>query len=464
MDRLSGWKTASFIVALWATTGIASQAQTLTTLVTFDITNGAYPYGTLVQGLDGNFYGTTANGGKQQCLGGCGTIFKVTPEGTLTTVHSFLGVKHDGGNPMAGLVLGTNGNFYGSTYGSSPQACCGGSGSYFFELTPDGTFANLVSTGGSLVPLIQDTIDGNFYGTIDGVRGGFVFKMTPTGTLTGLHDFCQLKNCVDGADPTAPLVQGADGFLYGTTRFGGIIPTTGPCGGTGCGTVFKIGTKGSTAILHKFDVTDGEFPSSGLTVGNDGDLYGATGSGQTTVFKISPAGAFTTLYNCGPCGGIYPALGSMVLGSDGNFYGTTVGGAGTIFQVTPGGDLTTLYGFEGVNHPYGGLVQGTDGNFYGTTTGSVGAHAYGTVYKLSLGLPPFVKTVLAAAYPGTKIFILGTNLTGATAVNFGDKAAAFTVVSATEIIATVPKDPCMVTVQVVTPSGTLSSNITFRVF
>jgi uncharacterized repeat protein (TIGR03803 family) len=159
-----------------------------------------------------------------------------------------------------------------------------------------------------------------------------------------------------------------------------------------------------------------------------------------------------------------------VQATDGNFYGTTydngINGYGTIFQLTPSGTLTTLLSFDktvGV-YPTGGLVQGTDGNFYGTTGGTDGLHLYGTVFKLSLGLPPFVKMVPTAAYPGTTIFILGTDLTGATAVSFNGKAALFTVVSPTEITAMVPKGSTTGAIEVNTPGGTLSSNIPFRVF
>ncbi len=176
---LSGRNVAWFIVTLWAATGIASQAQTFTNLVTFDITNGAYPYGTLVQGLDGNMYGITAEGGRQRCSGGCGTIFSVTPEGTLTTVHGFVGT--DGANPVTGLVMAASGNFYGSTFGRAPQGSVNGTEpSYFFELTPEGTLTNL-QVGGSTEPLVQDTIDANFYGTsfaTDGGNYGTIFKMT----------------------------------------------------------------------------------------------------------------------------------------------------------------------------------------------------------------------------------------------------------------------------------------------
>ncbi len=243
---LSGWQTAWFVVTLWAATGIASQAQTFTNLVTFDITNGAYPYGTLVQGLDGNMYGITAEGGRQRCSGGCGTIFNVTPEGTLTTVHGFVGT--DGANPVTGLVMAATGNFYGSTFGKAPQGSVNGTEpSYFFELTPDGTLTNLL-VGGSTQPLVQDTIDGNFYGTNPpvgvGAQEGTIFKMTAAGTLTTLHNFCQIKNCPDGSEPMAPLFQGNDVFLYGTTATGGDDGVL--CdNSTGCGTVFKIGLGGS---------------------------------------------------------------------------------------------------------------------------------------------------------------------------------------------------------------------------
>lgn len=192
-------KTAWFIITLCATTGIASQAQTFANLVTFDITNGAYPYGTLVQGLDGNMYGITAEGGRQRCNGGCGTIFNVTPEGALTIVHPFVGT--DGAYPVTGLVMAASGNFYGSTFGKSPQAS-GTEPSYFFELAPNGTLTNL-QVGGSSEPLVQDTSDGNFYGTsviYGGGQGyGTIFKMTAAGALSTLHSFCQLRIALTAA-------------------------------------------------------------------------------------------------------------------------------------------------------------------------------------------------------------------------------------------------------------------------
>jgi uncharacterized repeat protein (TIGR03803 family) len=180
----------------------------------------------------------------------------------------------------------------------------------------------------------------------------------------------------------------------------------------------------------------------------------------------------------------------MVQATDGNFYGTTAGGGpscvfgtwngrnGTIFEITPEGELTTLYDFPQTSElqqpwpdgtgPSGGLVQATDGNFYGTTiVGGTGANCgwggCGTVFSLSVGLDPFVKTEPTSGEAGGTVIILGTNLTGTTSVTFSGKAAEFTVVASTEIQATVPAGASSGEVQVETPYGTLSSSVPFRV-
>jgi uncharacterized repeat protein (TIGR03803 family) len=464
---------------LCAAAAVSSPAQTFTTLHTFDITDGAFPNGTLVQGLDGNFYGTTVNGGRQVCNVGCGTVFKITPQGVVATLHRF--VVTDGAYPQAGLVLATNGNFYGSTTGSTLGGGVSEANSYFFAITSGGTFSNLHS-GGSLAALMQ-AINGNLFGTeypnYTNANEGSVFWLSPGGVLSTVHTFCALAHCLDGAIPLAPLVQAAGGYLYGTTEAGGKGQAPG-CG-EGCGTVFRTGSAGSTSILYNFEYTDGASPSAGLTLGNDGNLYGTTRMGGAygygTVFKITPTGLLTTLHNFDNTDGSFPD-GALVQATDGNFYGTTVhggnylkncsaDGCGTIFQMIPSGALTTLHSFDRLDdglYPFAGLVQGTDGDLYGTTTGADGYQAYGTVFKLSTGLVPFVKTVPVAAYPGKQIFILGNNLTGATSVMFGGTAASFTVVSATEITATVPAGSTTGTVVVATPGGSLSSNVPFRVF
>jgi uncharacterized repeat protein (TIGR03803 family) len=473
MFTLSCWKNIGVCLLLLA---ISSSAQTFTTLHTFDVTDGAFPFGTLVQGLDGNFYGTTAQGnGRNQCALGCGTVFKITPEGTLTTLHNF--DKTDGAYPVAGLVLGTDGNFYGSTFGDdSPQSTSEPLPSFIFQITPDGTLTNLPQTAHVASPsaLMQNVMNGTFYGT----AGRFVFSATADGE-SFIHTFCGQPSCggtAHGYNLLAPLIQGTDLFMYGTTEAGGEASIGSPGG-----TVFKIGTGGVVTTVHTFQDSEGVGPVGALAEGSDGNFYGTTSGGGEdgggTVFEMSPSGEVTTLCQFASSTDSFHPVAGVIQGTDGNFYGTTeFGGAfvssgntsgyGTVFQVTAAGTLTTLHSFDVTDgvYPQAGLVQGTDGNLYGVTTGTDATHAWGTVFKISMGLAPFLKTVPVAAYPGKQIFILGTNLTGATSVTFGGTSAAFTVVSATEITATVPKGAAAGTVQVVTPSGTLSSNVPFRVF
>ncbi|MFI5181052.1 MAG: choice-of-anchor tandem repeat GloVer-containing protein [Thermoanaerobaculia bacterium] len=406
---------------------------TLTTLHSFSGSDGGYPYGGLVQGGDGNFYGTTYQGGTNYI----GTVFKITASGTLTTLHSF--TYSEPGSLYAGLVQGSDGNFYGTSssaafkitptgtlttfcsfsrsdgdpsraglvqasdgnfYGTTYQGGTSSRGTVF-KITPTGTLTTLYSFMGSdgqypYAGLVQGS-DGNFYGTTSGVdtegwgppdpgSNGTVFKITPTGTLTTLHSFLG----IDGQYPYAGLVQGGDGNLYGTTspfmnlNYGS--PSTG-----GYGTIFKITPAGGVTTLHSFSLSDGYSPTIGLNQGSDGNFYGTTPSGgasdQGTVFKISPMGALTTLYSFSGSDGKYPWAG-VVQGADGNFYGTTSGGGangqGTVFKISPTGTLTTLYSFSGSDGDpaRAGLIQGSDGNFYGTTSGG-GAGGYGTVFKIT---------------------------------------------------------------------------------
>lgn len=478
MLTLSSWKNIGGCLLLCVSAAISSSAQTFTTLHTFDLTDGAFPFGTLVQGLDGNFYGTTAQGnGRNQCAGGCGTIFKITPQGTLTTLHNFN--KTDGAYPVAGLVLSMDGNFYGSTFGAdSTQSTSEPLPSLIFEITPDGTLTNLAANTASPSALMQNVINGAFYGT----TGRFVFSATGDGTVSFIHTFCGQPSCggtAKGYGPLGPLIQGTDLYMYGTTAFGGDATV-----GEALGTVFKIGTGGVLTTLHTFDSSDGAIPIGALTEGSDGNFYGTTSVGGTpqrgTVFKMTPSGEVTTLYqfcSMAKCTDGFNPVAGLIQATDANFYGTTqYGGSfgvspsgmgyGTVFQITPTGTLITLHSFDGTDGmlPQGGLVQGTDGNLYGVATGTDAVHAWGTIFKISMGLAPFVKTVPVAAYPGKKIFILGTNLTGATGVNFNNQAANFTVVSATEITATVPAGSMTGMVVVTTPCGSISSNVPFRVF
>ena len=190
-----------------------------------------------------------------------------------------------------------------------------------------------------------------------------------------------------------------------------------------------------------------------------------------TVFKITPTGTLTTLHSFnGTTDGATPAAG-LVQATNGDFYGTASSGAngyGTVFKITPSGTLTTLYRFCHQTHcpdgatPYAGLVQDTTGDFYGTTSEG-GSNNDGTVFRLSVGLGPFVKPRPPYGKVGAAVKILGTNLTGAASVSFNGTAAVFTVVSPSLITTTLPAGASSGKVQVVTPSGTLSSNASFLV-
>jgi uncharacterized repeat protein (TIGR03803 family) len=363
-----------------ATVAAAQKAPSFKTLVNFDGANGSGPFATPVQGLDGNLYGTTFGGGSGNC--GCGTVYKMTPAGALTTLHNFDGT--DGSGPGA-LIQATDGHLYGITGGGGAN----GNGTVF-KITLRGTLATLHSFDGSdgsgSGTLIQSTAD-NFYGTTGagGAYGdGTVFKITSEGTLTTLLSF-------DGADGAGPsgLLQAADGNFYGTTYEGGDLSCTlNP--GYGCGTVFKMTPAGKLTTLESFDGTDG-FQPSGLVQAANGKFYGTTYAGGNllpncatvgpavgcgTVFGITAAGKVTTVHSFDFTDGALP-IGRLIQGTNGSFFGTTsIGGAncapygcGTVFEITTSGTLTTLHSFDQTdgNGPEAGLVQATNGAFYGTT-------------------------------------------------------------------------------------------------
>jgi len=451
MGKLDWKNRACAAVLLWATVPIGLSAQTFETVHRFDGTHGGKPTGALVQATSGNLYGTTDTGGSNNECGdgvGCGTVFEISPSGgPVKTLYSFCSqggtACTDGANPQAGLVQGTGGNFYGTTQSGGAYTHCGTSGSCgtVFEITPGGAPTTLHSfdfTDGSGPGALVQATSGDFYGTTwlggaDGQGIGTVFKITPSGTLTTLYSFCPQIGCKDGASPTG-LVQATNGNFYGTTYGGGAKHQ---------GTVFKITPSGTLTTLYSFcsqtGCTDGSNPYAGLVQGTDGNLYGTTYRGGA------------------------------------NKRGTVLYGCGTVFKITSSGTLTTLYslcsqsGCTDGNEPLAGLVQDTNGMFYGTTSHGganatdCGGGGCGTVFSLSVGLGPFVKTQPASGKVGGFVEILGTNLTGSTSVSFNGTPAVFRVVLNSLIKTTVPAGATTGTVQVITPGGTFSSNVPFRV-
>lgn len=266
----------------------------LTTLYSFcaqtNCTDGNYPTAGLIQGLDGNFYGTTFDGGVgdvQYCQGGCGTVFKITPNGEFTILHSFAGYPTEGSAPNGGLVLGPKGSFYGTTQGGGAYNLCLLGCGTVFEIKPDGTFTTLYSFAGPPSDGAQPSaslllaLNGNFYGTTQsGGTGnyGTIFKINSSGVFTSLYSFCAQPSCTDGGQPMSALVQTTDGNIYGTALRGGT---------NGVGSVFKISSTGTLVTAYSFcaagypNCTDGSFPDAGLLQDTNGNLYGTTSSGGT---------------------------------------------------------------------------------------------------------------------------------------------------------------------------------------
>jgi uncharacterized repeat protein (TIGR03803 family) len=493
MARVSRWRRVWGLIVVCGVMATAARAQvTLTTLVNFIGSNGSTPYMVLTQGADGSFYGTTYGGGTAGiCDYGCGTLFKMTPEGTLTTLYNFCSQTDcgDGQWPIGSLVQAADGGFYGTT-----------------------------SAGGAH-------------------SAGTVFRITPAGKLTTLYSFCALANCADGEEPEAGLVQAANGYFYGTTVIGG----NNVCH-NGCGTVFKISSAGKLVTLHSFDGSDGDNPAAALLQANNGNFYGETigggPSGSGTIFKMTPGGKLTTLFSfdikdgeypngglvqsadgelygvtqtgghsqgCGfdaPCGTAFKIStdrdlvtlcnfggvgciagedprGPLALGTDGSLYGALNAipkgeevGPGLIYEITAQGSVTTLYTFCSLPYctdgdfPLAGMLQATNGTFYGSTGGSFeyGDNLFGTIFSLSVGLGPFVKTQPTFAKEGATVGIFGQGFDNSSVVQFGRvPATSLKLSGSTFLFAKVPAGALTGSVTVTTGATTLTSNQPFRV-
>jgi uncharacterized repeat protein (TIGR03803 family) len=459
------------LLFLCVAAAVASCAQTFTTVASFNGTDGNNPDITsLIQSVDGNFYGTTGDGGDDR-----GNVFEMTPDGALTTLYSFCSEQEcEDGEAPTGLILGADGNFYGTTQAGGAT---NGNGTVF-KLTRQGILTTLHSfcseTGcadGQYPYSLVQGADGSFYGVTQnggsgGVEGyGTVFKITSQGTLTTMHTF----DLLDGADPTA-LMEGADGNFYGTTEGGG------GSNGNGDGTVFSMTRQGALTTLYSFcaetDCADGEAPVGGLIQSGNGSFYGVTFRGGTflygTVFKITASGTETTLHSFDLSDGSYPD-GALVQATDGNLYGTTGAGGthgfGTIFKITSDGVLTTLHNFDGGDgeEPGGGMSQATNGIVYGTTELG-GRYTDGTVFSLDVGAASFIQTIPTVGRIGENVTILGNGLKGSTSVSFNGTPATTFTASNTSIKVTVPTGATTGTVEVTTATGeTLKSNVVFRI-
>jgi uncharacterized repeat protein (TIGR03803 family) len=469
MTSFSTYRAPIIVAMITLAFGFAPrvEAQTLTTLANFRVATGSNPPANFVQGFDGNFYSVTINNGTN--FGG--TAFRINPAGQLKIIYSFCGGGDctGGGGPQGSMIQALDGNFYGTLLGGGANSV-----GTVYKLTPQGVLTTLhdfdVSDGSFPYAGLLEASDGNFYGTtLQGGASGFgtVFKITRAGVLTTLHSFAGVA---EGCYPEGTLVEVSRGVFYGTTA---------NCGAFSDGTIYKITAAGSLSTLHSSEGSDIGQPYDGLTLGNDGNLYGTTVNGgafaKGTVFKMTPAGSVTTLHSFDGSDGYQP-WGSVVQANDGNLYGMTsqggtgicnfnsLSGCGTIFEIAAEGTFSTVHDFVNTDgsFPNAGLIQGTDGNFYGTTWYG-GTTGNGTAFSFSTGLPASVATVPVIGKTGATVVILGNSLTGTTSVSFNGTPATFTVVSPTQIRTTVPAGATSGTVQVVTPTSTLTSNPIFRV-
>jgi uncharacterized repeat protein (TIGR03803 family) len=456
-------------VVVLAGVAIPGQAQTVTTLYNFGGVTGDpdLPSGNMAQGRDGNFYGISQAGP----IGGTtnnGVIYKISSSGVITPLHA---IQTSEGTQCNGLVLGTDGNFYGTCY-SDPVH----NGGTVYKVTPTGTLTVLHTfVGGTTdgcLPLAPPTqgSDGNFYGTTGfcGASGyGTVYKITSTGTFTLLYSFQGPPN--DTAVPLG-LIQGSDGNFWGMGS-GWIISDGG---------VFKISAAGKETLVYSFKgSTDGQSPYTNLIQGSDGNYYGTTegsgGSAIGTVFKLTPSGVETVLYNFpDQTEGAFPRL-PLTQGSDGLLYGiaTDCAGGGCaqagLFDITTKGVYTNLYLYPiigGNNNeiPLSPLLLSTNGKFYSVTEQG-GTHQNGSFYSLSTTYSPFISLVnVSSGKEGAKVGILGQGFTSASVVKFGGTAATTkTLTGSTFILATVPAGALTGSVTVTTGTTTLTAPKQFKV-
>jgi uncharacterized repeat protein (TIGR03803 family) len=467
--------TVLTLVALFVGVAVQAQAQTVNTLYNFSSNNSTQailPAGTMAQGRDGKFYGISQSGN------GCcqGWFYKISSTGVLTSLHA---MAQSEGTNCSGVTFGTDGNFYGT--------CVSG-------------------------------------GLVNGNPGGTLIRVTPTGTVTVLHNFVEVGTTTDGCSPYSPPIQGIDGSFYGVTL---------GCGTFSAGTVYKLTLAGAYTELYSFQggPSDVQYPYGGLVQGTDGNFWGmgyegGAVDGNGGVFKITPAGKETLIYSFQGQGidGQNP-YGSLIQGIDGNYYGTTLAGGteqfGTVFQLTPKGGEKILYDFpsqadgayprlpltqgpdsllygiatdcagggcgqaglftittKGVYNnlylyplgqpnsfqPVSPLLLSTNGTFYSTTEQG-GTQNAGSFYSLSTNYAPFISLVnVRSGKEGSQVGILGQGFTSASVVKFGGTAATTkTLTGSTFILATVPAGALTGTVTVTTGSTTVATKATYKI-
>jgi uncharacterized repeat protein (TIGR03803 family) len=388
-----------------------AQGQSYKVLYSFQCApDGAGPEAGLTRDKAGNLYGTTSIGGSLNCaFGGCGTVFQITPSGVEKVIYMFQGkiAANDGQNPQGTIQFDGAGNMYGTTILGGNTTTCGAEGcGTVYKISPQGkeTILHSFSAGtDGLEPVGGLATDhaGHLYGVASAggaYGGGTLFRMGMDGSqYTILHQF---SPTTEGTGPEGNIILDAAGNIYGATQ-----------GGTSYlgGTVYKLDSAGNLTVLHTFTgVPDALSPRLSPVRDAHGNLYGETddGGGGTapfcgpspgcgTVYKVDSAGNESVLYAFGGTTDGAVGANGVALDTQGNIYGTTIeggfttgacafDGCGTLFEVTPSGTETVLHQFgttsgDGTS-PFAASLLRVGRTLYGTTSFG-GTSGCGTIFE-----------------------------------------------------------------------------------
>jgi uncharacterized repeat protein (TIGR03803 family) len=445
-------------------------AASFAVLHSFSGPEGETPAAPLVQGSDGFFYGVAAHGGDFNVLSpdGGGTAFRMDAAGTGTTLHAFQGPE--GAWPTS-LIQGRDGFFYGTaTLGGQPSVSPlnPGTGTLFRmdaagAVTVLHAFPYSIGGGSSQPGPIMQGADGALYGGALGAFGtsavgGYIYRFDPiTGAFRHLHDFVGS----DGAVPTGPLFQAADGFFYGTTNQGGLWNT---------GAIFKVDVLGNFVLLHSlspFYPGEGWQPKGGVIQASDGFFYGTTEGGTYAgeIFRMDAAGNFTVLhrFDAYASDGGSPVSG-LIDGRDGFLYGTApIGGQpvtapsrhGVVYRMDKDGAVTVLHTFTGPDGyaPRAALVRGADGGLYGSTIIG-GTFGLGVLFRIDATAPAPSQLPTLTGLTFEPVNVVGGKTSAGTATLSGPAPSGNAVVTLSSSNSSVVSVPATVTV----PAGATSAS------
>jgi uncharacterized repeat protein (TIGR03803 family) len=460
------------VIALLLIAGASAQSPSPTLLFSFPCNqnfvcpDGFFPT-SLIESPDGNFYGTAAGGGVG--MNAQGTVFKLTPGGEVTVIYSFAeepsGLLPYGSAPNS-IVEGTDGLLYGVATFNGPL----GLGTAF-KLSKSGTIVDLHDfcadfecSDGAYPAFMMQALDGNFYGATgpSSPPANVLFSLAPTGTFDVVHVFEAPKTPLDGSGAFG-LLQAPDGNFYSATVAG---EQNSPFN-----TVFRFTPKSEKyKILHDFDFSD--YAASNLAETPNGELFGLQVNSE--LYEISTAGKYQSL---GPLSSTQYLDGGILVASDGNLWGTFQGGdcgdQGMVFAATTTGTVLQNIVFDctAVGESLGPMIQTADGKFYGVTAGNGGVSqtglTNGTIWVMDAGLPAPSPTLVnfapTSGKAGTTVLLQGQHFVGTTAVSFDGVNAAFQVLTVNYISVTVPSGTKTGKIAITNAGGTTTSTKSFKI-